>query len=41
MAPEQGLTAIDQPSEIKRRCEEEAQKMVQKVSQVRLNELLI
>lgn len=33
MAPEQGLTAIDQPSEIKRRCEEEAQKMVQKVSQ--------
>lgn len=33
MAPEQGLNSIDHPSEIKRRCEEEAQKMVQKVSQ--------
>eukprot|EP00106_Octopus_bimaculoides_P017877 XP_014785319.1 PREDICTED: protein lin-9 homolog [Octopus bimaculoides] len=31
IVPEQGLPAIDQPSEIKQRCEDEAQRMVEKV----------
>ncbi|KAL5006694.1 hypothetical protein ScPMuIL_015500 [Solemya velum] len=33
LAPEQGLTPIDQPSEIRRRCEEESQAMVARISQ--------
>ncbi|KAJ8298580.1 hypothetical protein KUTeg_022690 [Tegillarca granosa] len=33
LAPEQGLTPLDQPSEIRRKCDEEANEMVSRISQ--------
>ena len=34
IAPEQGLKPIDQPSEIRQRCDEEGEALVAKVSKV-------
>lgn len=34
LAPEQGLTPFDQPSEIRKRCDEQAEEMVDRISQV-------
>ena len=36
IAPEQGLKPIDEPSEIRQRCDEEGEGLVAKVSKVRL-----
>ncbi|XP_076114426.1 protein lin-9 homolog isoform X1 [Mytilus galloprovincialis] len=33
LAPEQGLTPFDQPSEIRKRCDEQAEEMVDRISQ--------
>lgn len=36
LAPDQGISPIDQPAEIRRKCEEEAQSILEKISPVSL-----